>query len=331
MNSRRKLIIALGASALAVPLIAFAQQQPKVWRIGLLWEREQSDATSVERVDAFKRGMRELGYAEGKHYVIEPRSAQNNYTRLSALVAELLAVKVDMIIASGTPSALAARSATRETPILIATVSDPVGSGLVATLARPGGNVTGLTQDVDKDLYSKRLDLLREIVSGLRRAGFLYNPDNRSDARTLKQFESDCAKLGFKSVRAPVRSAQEIATAFDKLKLDRAQGLIVSGAGTNTAWREGIIEQAANHRLPTVYGGSFNVDSGGLISYAANLLDLYRRAAAYADKIFKGAKPGDLPIEQPTQFELVINSKTAKALGIKIPDSIMLQATRVVR
>ena len=222
------------------------------------------------------------------------------------------------------------RAGTGAIPILVVTVSDPVGTGLAASLARPGGNVTGLTQGVGNDLYTKRLDLLRQLVPGMRRVGILHNPDNAADSSTLRQFESDCAKLGFKSILARVRKREEIAAAFNTLLRDKAQGLIVTSAGTNFAWRETIIEQAVKHRLPAVYGGSPIVDSGGLISYGTDQIDLYRRAAAYADKIFKGAKPGDLPIEQPIKFEMVINLKTAKALGIKIPGSVLVQATQVI-
>jgi putative ABC transport system substrate-binding protein len=305
-----------------------SQQQGKIWRIGFLWQLEQSDY--VKQIDAFKAGMRALGYAEGRDYVIEQRSAQNDLARLPALAAELLALKVDVIVPQGTPAAEAARKVTRDITILIVTVVDPVGTGLAATLSRPGGNVTGLTQDVGTDLYTKRLDLLRQILPGMRRVGILYNPDNSSDAPVLRQFESDCAKLGFKSIRAPVRKREEIAAVFNTLKRDQARGLIVTSAGTNTAWRDGIIEHAAKHRLPAVYSNSGYADSGGLISYGANSEDLYRRVAAYAVKIFKGAKPGDLPIEQPSKFETVINLKTTKALGIKIPDVILLRADRVI-
>jgi putative ABC transport system substrate-binding protein len=328
MINRRKLLITFGASALIAPLGSFAQQQGKVWRIGFLLDGEQSDY--VQRLDAFKAGMRELGYTEGRDYAIEQRAAQTDLARLPALVAELLALKVDMIVAPSTPPALAARNATREIPILIATAGNPVGNGLAASLSRPGGNVTGLTQDVGTDLYTKRLDLLRQIVPGMRRVGFLYDPDNAANTLGLRQFESDCGKLGFKSVRAPVRKAEEIAAAFNTLQRDKAQGLIVTPASTNIARRDSIIENAAKHRLPSVYSVGIFAESGGLISYGANLPDLYRRVAAYADKVFKGAKPGDLPIEQPIKFEMVINLKTAKVLGIKIPNLILVRADKVI-
>jgi putative ABC transport system substrate-binding protein len=328
LNNRRKLIVALGAATLVVPFASLAQQQRKVWRIGVLWEREQSDYSP--NLEAFRGGMRGLGYAEGKDYAIEQRSANNDHARLPALAGELLALKVDLIIAPASPSAVAAHNATHDVPILIVTISDPVGSGLAASLARPGGNLTGLAQGVASELYTKRLDLLRQILPGIRRVGFFYNPDNAGNMRSLNQFQSDCDKLKLNSIPVPARKAQDDMAAFDILKRDKAQALIVAGDSTYLSRRETIIEYAAKHRLPTMYPASLFVDSGGLIAYATNFIDLYRRAAGYADKIFKGAKPGDLPIEQPLKFETVINLKTAKALGIKIPDVVMLRADRVI-
>jgi putative ABC transport system substrate-binding protein len=329
MNNRRKLVIALGAGALAAPFGSLAQQQGKIWRVGFLWETGQSDHDVVQRLEAFKAGMHALGYAEGRNYAIEQRSAQNDPARLPGLAAELLALKVDLIVAHGSPSTMAARNASREIPILIATVGDPVGSGFAASLRRPGGNVTGLT-GLTAELYTKRLDLLRQILPGLRRVAMLYDPDNASAVLGFRNLESDCKKLGFKSLSAPLRKAEEIVGLFNALQRDRAQGLIVGASNTYVAWRESIIENAAKHRLPAVYGVSVFVESGGLLSYAPDNFDLFRRTAAYADKIFKGAKPGDLPIEQPTRFEMIINLKTAKALGIKIPGSVLVQATKVI-
>jgi putative ABC transport system substrate-binding protein len=319
------LVIALGAAALVAPLRSFAQQQGKVWRIGFLAEGEQSFFS--QRIDVFKAGLLKLGYAEGRDYVIELRSAQNDLAHLPALMAELLALKVNLIMVSGTPSAIAANNATRELPILIVTVSDPIGIGLARSFSRPGGNVTGLTQDVGQDLGSKRLDLLTEIVPGMRRVGFLYNPENPTNLLILRQFEVDCGKLGLIPILTTIRNGNEVEAAFKILRRDRAQGLIVSAGSTTTAFQDRIVEQAEKNRLPAVYAGSAYT---GLITYGANRDDLYRRAAAYVDKIFKGAKPGDLPIEQPTKFDLVVNMKAAKALGIKIPSSIMVQATRVI-
>ncbi len=328
MNHRRKLVIAFGASALAAPFGSFAQKQGKVWRIGILWEREQSDY--VQQFNAFKAGMGDLGYAEGREYVIEHRSAQSDIARLPALAADFVALKVDLIVSAGTPAAVAARKVSREIPILFAVVGDPVGSGLVATLSRPGGNVTGFANGVASELITKRLDLLRQMVPGMRRVGFFYNPDNSANTAGLTQLEADCTKLQITLLRAPVRVAQEIPAAFDALKRDKAQGLIVSQASTNFASRDSIVEHAAKHRLPAIYPGRVFAEAGGLLSYVSNSDDLWRRSAAYADKIFKGAKPGDLPVEQPTKFELFINRKTAKALGLKIPQSLLISAEKVI-
>ena len=325
MNTRRKIVIALGAGALA-PLASFAQQR-KVWRIGLLRGAEQSEY--IKRFDAFKAGMSALGYDEGRDYVVEIRSSPTDFARLPELVAELVALKVDIIVTEGTALALSARQATREIPILITTVGDPVASGLAASLARPGGNVTGFTT-LAAELYTKRLDLLRQLLPGIRRVGLLYDPTNPSDALALTRFESDCANIQLQPIRAPARTAEEIAAAFTTLARHQAQGLLVVAGNTNNVSRERVIEYAAKQRLPAVYGRIAYAEAGGLISYAADDTDMFRRVAAYAVKIFKGAKPGDLPIQQPTLFEFVVNMKTAKALGLKIPGSILVQATRVI-
>jgi putative tryptophan/tyrosine transport system substrate-binding protein len=325
MNNRRKLIVVLGTAPFAAPFASFAQLQGKVRRIGFLWERD-----APANLAAFKGGMNEFGYTEGKSYTIEHRFAQADNARLPALAAEFVALKVDLIVSSGTPSAVAAHKATREIPILITSTGDPIGSGLAITLARPGGNVTGLTQNVGQDLTSKRLDLLRQIVPGIRRVGFLYDPDNAGTVSGLRRFEADCSKLELRSFRAPVRKAEDIAAVFDTLTRNQAQGLQVANPSTFAAWRQSIIEHAARHRLPAIYSPRGHVEAGGLISYGPNFSDLYRRAAAYADKIFKGARPGDLPIEQPTKFDLVINLKTAKALGVSIPQAMLLSADKVI-
>jgi putative ABC transport system substrate-binding protein len=325
--ARRKFIAALGASALMSPLSLRAQTQPKIWRIGFLWEREQADYASW--LDAFNAGMRALGHVVGRDYAIEQRSAQADLGRLPAMIAELLALKIDMLVPSGTPAAIAAHRATRELPIVIATVGDPVANGLAASLRHPGGNVTGLT-NLSTELFTKRLDLLHQILPRMQRVGFLYHPDNVNNATSLRQLEADCAKLRIKLIRAPMRSIEEAVPVFTALQRDKAQGLIVTNASTNRVGGGSILELAAKHRLPAIYASYVFVEAGGLISYAPNFPDLYRRAAAYAVKIIKGTKPGELPIEQPLKFETVVNLKTAKALGIKIPDVVMLRAERVI-
>lgn len=325
MNHRRQFIVALGAGALAAPFGSFAQQPGKVWRIGILRENETSFPDSA--YEAFRAGMRDLGYAENRDYVLERRSARNERALLPAVAAELLALKVDLILPTGTPSAEAARATTREIPILIASVGDPVGSGLVESLGRPGGNVTGLTT-MTAELYGKRLDLLHQISPGMRRVGFLYNPDNVIDILALREFESACSKLQLTSIHAVVRD--EVGTAFKTLLRDNVQGFVVSQSSTTAALRDNIIEFAAQNRLPVAYPLSSYVEGGGLISYGVNNAEQWRRIAVYADKIFKGAKPGDLPIDKPIKFELAINLKTARALGVKIPDSIRAQATKLI-
>lgn len=320
-----------GAGALLHPVKSFAQEKPgKVWRIGFLMESELAEYAA--RLDAFKSSLRELAYLDGRDYLIEQRAASGDMARLRTLAEELIALKVDLIVSTGTPSAMAARDATREIPILITSAGNPVSNGLAASLRRPGGNVTGLTQ-IGLELTSKRLDLLRQIVPGLGRVGFLYDPNNTSGALQLKQLQLDCTKLGYTLIAAPVRKGEEIMAAFSALQRDKVQGLFVSNAAWFwiRTWQASIVEQAAKYRLPAVYaGGSPWSESGSLIAYSVNSLNLYRRAAAYADKILKGTKPGDLPIEMPTKFELVINLKTAKALGLTIPSSVMVQATRVI-
>jgi putative ABC transport system substrate-binding protein len=327
MTTRRELLIAL-AGALAAPFSALAQKPGKVWRIGFLIESEL--AVYAPRIDTFKLRLRELGYVYDRDYVIEQRASSSANARLRTLAAELIALKVDLIVSTGTPSAIAARDATGEIPILITTVGDPVGNGLATSLRRPGGNVTGLT-GMDSELISKRLDLLRQIVPGLRRVGYLYDPDNAAQVLTHKQLQSDCARLGYTLIAVLIRKGEDIASAFGVLKRDKAQGLIVASAGWMNVWRTSIIQQATKQRLPAVFGvaGSWS-EAGSLISYGVNAQDQYRHVAAYADKIFKGAKPGELPIQQPTTFDLVINLKTAKALGLTIPPSVMVQATRVI-
>jgi putative tryptophan/tyrosine transport system substrate-binding protein len=326
---RRRLLVA-GAAWPAVvwtgaaPFGAFAQKQGKVWRIGILMEAEPADYTWV--LDGFKSGLRELGYVDGRDYVLEQRAASNDTSRLRALAAELIALKVDLIVATN-PSAIAARDATREIPILIPAAGNPVSSGLAVSLRRPGGNVTGLTT-IGSELMSKRLDLLRQIVPGLRRVGFLYDPDNASNMLNYQQLQSDCARLGYTLIATPLHKREDLAAAFSALQRDKAQGVVLGNFFR--IWSASIIEQVAKHRLPAVYGGLVWSERGGLVSYFANPVEMYRRAATYADKIFKGANPGELPIEQPTTFELVINLKTAKALGLTIPPSVMVQATKVI-
>ncbi|HKA44827.1 MAG TPA: ABC transporter substrate-binding protein [Burkholderiales bacterium] len=327
MTVRRQLLLVLVGSALAAPLTVLAQPPSRAKRIGFLWDADSPG--ELRLIDAFRAGLRELGYVQDRDYVIEQRSAKGNHHLLPALAAELLALKVDLIVATSNPSAMATRGATRDVPIVSIGDPDPVGSGLVASLRRPGGNVTGLSSQTP-ELVIKHLDLLRQIVPNLRRVGFLYPADNTAVVAIFARLESECGKLQIQCIRAAVRQEQDIPGAFGVLQRGKAQALIVSTSTVISAWRDTVIDHAARHRLPAIYGPSVIVEAGGLISYASSGLARFRRAAVYADKIFKGAKPGDLPIEQPTKFDLVVNMKTAKALGITIPQSILVRADRVI-
>ena len=280
--------------------------------------------------EAFPRGMRELGYIEGKNLIIERRYADNKIERLPGLVAELVQLKVD-VIASGSPPAIrVAQKATSTIPIVILADSDPVGNGFVASLARPGGNITGLST-LGVEISAKHLEMLRSLVPKLSRVAVLINPDEGvSQASQLKRIQAAGQKTNVTIQPFDARDPKEIETAFAKIVRWKAGALIlVRGPFLNNQPRL-IADLAAKHRLPAISGLTEYVEAGGLISYGANLSDLFRRGATYVDKIFKGAKPGDLPVEQATLFDLFINSKTAKALGIKIPNSILVQATKVI-
>ncbi len=326
MNKRRKLVIALGAGAFIAPFTSFAQQPGKIWRIGYLANTKSSDSALL---DAFRGGMRALGYAEGRDYVIEIRVAQNDLTRLPALAGELVAQKVDLILGAGTMTVLAAAKAAPGIPIVTTTAGDPVGNGYAASLARPGGFVTGLT-NLSSELNIKKLDLLRQLRPGIQRVGLLYNATDKNDLVAAKRLEERCASLHLRLVLASADKSDALVAAFKNLVRQNAQGLIVTNNTVVIGAVESTIKLAAAHRLPAVFGSTRFTSAGGLLTYGADSADLYRRAAAYVHKIIKGAKPGNLPIEQPTTFDFVINMKTAKALGIKIPNSILVQATRVI-
>jgi putative ABC transport system substrate-binding protein len=324
MNTRRDLLFTLGAVVLA-PQVVFAQSSNRTWRIGLLWETGQFAAQYLE---AFKAGLRELKYIEGRDYLIEQRTAQS-LAAIPEMAAQVVALKPDLILTQGALATVALSKATALTPIVVATIGDPVGIGLADSLRRPGRNVTGLSIQ-STDLKVKHLDLLRQIAPQIRVAAFLYDPDNASSRQGWPQFETNCRKLRLTPIDAPVRSAEDISAVFSKLLRERPAGIVVSAGAGPFDLRAQIISQAAAHRIPVIYPRENYAEGGGLISYGPDYPDMWRRAAAYVDKIFRGAKPGDLPIEQPTTFEMVLNMKTAKALGVKIPQSILVQATRVI-
>jgi ABC-type uncharacterized transport system substrate-binding protein len=325
----RRAFVAGTLALLAAPLVAKAQQAAKIARIGYL---SPNLAASPHLPEAFRQGLRDLGYVEGRNVVIEYRSAEGKPERLPALAAELVALKVDVIVAPGTPQALAARRATRTLPIVFATAADPVGSGLVTSLARPGGNVTGLSI-LAPELVGKRLELLKQAVPGVSRVAVLWQPgghDERTDKDILKEAEVAARALGVRLQFVEARGPADLDRAFSDMTRARVGALTVLTGIMFLNERRRLVDLAAKNRLPEVYGGRDFVDAGGLMAYGPNLADLYRRAATYVDKILKGAKPADLPIEQPTKFELVINLKTAKALGLTIPPSVLARVDEVI-
>ncbi len=328
-STRRKLLIALGAGLLAVPLGALAQQQAKVWRVGFLSQRNRPISFDSEIFGAFRQGMRELGYVEGKNLVIEWRFADSQYERLPGLALELAQMKMDVLVAGGSDAPLAMQKATTTIPVVMANASDPVGSGLIKSLARPGGNITGLTT-ISYDLGPKRLEMLLGMVPKLSRVAVLVNPANTVHTRSLKNVQAAAQKLGVKILPVEARTAPEIEKAFAVMAREKAGAVMVERDALFNQQTRQIAELAMNHRLPSITALREYVEAGSLMSYGPNNVDGFRRAATYVDKIFKGAKPGDLPVEQPTTFELFINRKTAKALGLKIPQSLLISAEKVI-
>jgi len=274
--------------------------------------------------------MRELGYVEGKNFVIEWRFADGDVGRLPSLAAELVRLKVDAIVTSSTPATKVLQQATTTMPIVMGTIGDPVGSGFVASLARPGGNITGLTS-ITNDLSPKLLDLLRGIVPRLSRIAVLANSTNPFHAAVLKNVQAAAQKTGVTILSLDARTAQEIENAFPTITEERAGAIILAQDSLFTQQRRQIAVLSVKHRLPLIAAMREYVEAGVLMSYGPNFSDIYRRTAIYVDKIFKGAKPADLPVEQPTEFEMFINSKTAKALGLEIPPSLLLQANAVIQ
>ena len=329
MISRRRIVIALGAGALGVPFGSFAQQKGKVWRVGFLASRHLDFVDSDYSYGPFRRGMRELGYVEGKNVVIEWRSAEGNLERLPGLASELVNLKVDVIVTAGAPATRAAQKATTTISIVMGSVGDPVGTGLTKSLARPDGNITGLS-GMAGDVSPKQLEMLLDMVPRLSRVALLINPSNSANIKGLEIVEAAGQKLGVKILRADARTPQEIENAFSWVHQQNAGALMMWTEPLFLQQKSQIAELTAKHRLPAMAGDRMFSEAGVLMSYGANITDQYRRAATYVDKIFKGAKPADLPIEQPTKFELVINRKTARALGLTIPQSLLLSADKVI-
>jgi putative ABC transport system substrate-binding protein len=328
MNKRRKLLVALGAGALAAPLSSLAQPT-KVWRVGFLVQATRPDNLDASFFHGFVQGMHELGYVDGKNLEIHWRFAENRVAQLPSLVAELLRLKVDVIVASSSTPTRAAQQATTSIPVVMVSTSDPVGSGFVKSLARPGGNITGLS-NLATDVDTKNLEMLIGMVPKLSRVAVMVNPDNITSARQLNRFHAVARKLGVTILPFDARTPQEIEQAFPRMAREKIGGLIVMADSNFHQQVRQIAELAAKYRVPTIAGLREYVEAGGLLSYGANRRDYFRRAATYVDKIFKGIKPADIPVEQPTLFELYINGKTAKALGLKIPQSLLILADKVI-
>jgi len=329
VTTRRAFITTLAGGILAAPL-AVEAQPAKVYRIGLLGGSPPNSPGGSRAWEGFFHGLRELGYVEGQNILIEGRFYGDRTERLPALAAELVQLKVDVIVAGAAPAPEAAQRATSTIPIVMAIHFDPVGSGLVVSLASPGRNVTGLSV-LSPELVGKRLQLLKEAVPGISRVAVLWNPTIPTQALELRAAEVAARSLKVQLQVVEAQGSSDFASAFSAMTKDRAGGLIALTSSMFFAHRTRIVELAAQSRLPAVYGVKEFPEAGGLMAYGPNLRESFRRAATYVDKILKGAKPADLPVEQPTKFELFINLKTAKALGLTIPQSLLLRADEVIR
>ena len=318
--------VAIALVLLAAPGLSHGQQPAKVWRIGFLGGTATSRA-----VETFRKGLRELGYEEGQNIATEYRWHRGKVEVMQGLAAELVRLNVDLIFADGTAVSLAARDATKTIPIVFAGVGDPVGAGLVSSLARPGGNITGFST-ANVQLAPKRLQLLRDVSRRkVSRVGVVVNPADAFNVLALRELEGAARALGITLQPVEVRSPDDFEGAFSRMAMERVDAVVVVGGTLTATHMEQIVQLAARTRLPAIYTRREYVDAGGLMSYATDFSHQYRRAATYVDKIFKGAKPADLPVEQPTKFELLINLKTAKALGLTIPQSLLNRADEVIR
>jgi putative tryptophan/tyrosine transport system substrate-binding protein len=325
---RRDFITLLGLMPIARPSTTHAQQTGKLHRIGF-FTAGSPGAGNTTGLPAFVEGLRELGWIDGKTIAIEGRYAENRLDRLPELAAELVRLKVDVIVAAGTLAPLAAKHASATIPIVMTSAGDPLGTGLVRSLARPDGNVTGLSL-MSPDLGAKRLELIEEIIPDVARLAIIWNADNPYPALVFRQTENAARQLNIEVQSLEVRTADDVDRALGAAVLEKANALITIEDPLTQNYRKRIADFAAKNQLPTMSGLREYVDAGGLISYGPSLADLYRRAAGYVDKILKGAKPSELPVEQPTKFELIINLKTAKTVGLTIPPTLLARADGVI-
>lgn len=329
MNHRRKLLKVIGAGVVTAPFPAFAQPQPRIWRVGFLALAPRPADLESHFYGGFLRGMRELGYVDGKNLVIEWRFAGGEIKRLPALAMELVQQKVDAIVTRGSDAPQALKKLTSVIPIVLGSASDPVGSGLIESLRQPGGNITGVTT-MAVELGPKRLEMLRAMVPNLSRVATLVNIDSVNHVKGLQSLRDAAPTLEMTIVPIEVRSREDIDNGFVQMRRQKVEGLLVPVNPLFMQQGAQIAALAAKHRMPVIAGESLHAEAGCLMSYGADLSDGFRRAAGYVDKIFKGRKPADLPVEQPVKFELVINGKTAKALGLAIPQSLLISANKVL-
>ena len=321
-----RLVIAVMGLLLGAPLTAGAQASGKVYRIGLILTAAPNEVQHV--IQALDGGLRELGYVEGRNVVIERRFAEEKQERLPAIAAELVRHNVDVIVTGANPVIVAVKEATTTIPVVMAVSRDPVGAGFIASLARPGGNITGLSNDAGPDILGKSMELLKETAPGISRMAYLWNP---ADAKTYREVAEGAArKLNVTLLPIPIRQRDDIEGAFAVMVRKRAGAVLVAQDPLVFSARRQVVLLAARHRLPAVYGVREFAEAGALMSYGPNIAHQFRQAAVYVDKIIKGARPADLPVEQPTKFELVINMKTAKTLGLTIPASLRARADQII-
>ncbi len=328
MSTRKAFILALALGLLTAPLAANAQQAGRTVTIGYLGNSSPSLESNL--VEAFREGLRQLGYVEGRNLIIKHLWAEGQQERFAVLAAELVRLKPDVILTAGTPGTLAAKQATQSIPIVTAVAGDPVASGLVSSLAKPGGNVTGLS-GLTPELEGKRLELLKEAVPKLSRVAVLRNPANPFTTIAWKAMQPGAEALGVKLQPVEARDPKDLDRALARIKAAHPDGLVVIADRFLLLYRASIVQFVVKNRLPGMFPFREFAQEGGLMAYGPDYADMYRRAATYVDKVLKGAKPGDLPVEQPTRFELVINMKTAKALRLTIPQSVLIRADQVIQ
>jgi putative ABC transport system substrate-binding protein len=326
---RREFIAGLGSAA-AWPLAARAQQRERMRRVGILMPYAESDGGNQTRVRAFRQALAKLGWSVGSNVQLDERWTKDDMDLVRASAANLVELNSDVILGVGDRVSLTLAQLTRSIPIVAVSVSDPVGSGLVASLARPGGNVTGFSS-FEFSIVGKSLEALKQIVPGISRVGMIYNPDNLANAVYVRSFETSARQLAVQPINLPIHGLADLERALGTLAEQPNGGLFFSPDVTTLLLREHVTALVARHRVPAIYWNSFYVTSGGLVSYGSDTVELFRQAASYVDRVLRGEKPADLPIQQPTKYRLVINLKTAKALGLTIPETLLATADEVIQ